>query len=138
MQVNCIEGFRTPFVSGYSTFLAMQSMVEFDTMGLEEPRWVYVMHAIFTIIVNIFLLNYFIAVLSESAAAFGSYRDELFLLQRLNMCLLLERRVGWLLGWIFDVFQRRHFVCKNGRIYLTHTNVDGPSTTTKQYRTTRC
>lgn len=77
-HVTCTDGFRSIGETFYSTFLVMLHMFDFRTLDIPNHYLVYIMHVIFTVILNFVMLNYFIAVLAEATTYMGTYRDQLF------------------------------------------------------------
>ncbi|XP_064629000.1 transient receptor potential cation channel subfamily V member 3-like [Lineus longissimus] len=90
--LSCIDqGFADFGTSLYSTFLVMLNMKNFLVF---EPD-VAILHAVFVFIIALLLLNFLIAILTDTQATVTKHIATIESVQVLDMVLTLEDRFGW-------------------------------------------
>lgn len=92
----------------YVTFKIFLNQVNIDELseGRHVVEW-RAFHVVFVVVTTILLLNYFIAVLSESMMAVSSHKRVIQRLIYLNTAVILDERFGWLI---------RRIIRKRGKI----------------------
>jgi hypothetical protein len=103
--LSCIDsGFAGFGNSLYSTFLVMLNMKNFDTF---EPD-VAILHAVFVFIIALLLLNFLIAILTDTQATVTKHIVTIESVQVLDMTFTLEDRFGWFYNQVWN--REGHFV----------------------------
>ena len=74
-------------------------MVDLGKYG-EENAFGF-LHVMYVFVVAILLINFLIALMSNSVAEVAEHKDIVMMIQRLAVACTLEMRLGWLLGWLY-------------------------------------
>lgn len=113
----CSKEFKDMFWSMYSTFRVMLNMIELT----EEYPGSYdlaILHTTYVIVVPILLVNFLIALMSNSVSDVAENRQLIMLLQRLSAAILVEERLEKIIVWFYKKKQHNYYVVKDGRIYV--------------------
>ena len=122
---NCDKRFETLPLSMYTTFTVMLNMVDFSN----QPRGDFVtyalIHLVFVFLVAILLVNFLIALFSQTASEVREHRDAIIAIQELSMIWTLEFRFSWLLtkSELYRKRMEKTFFVKEGRVYVTRVEV---------------
>ena len=113
-------GFGDRRMSLYTTFTAMFNMIdssEFSTY-VKTNFTVGLVHIIYVMLVGVLLLNFLVAIMSDSIISVSDNRTILMILQRLHTSLLLEYTIGRVCRIWYKNRQKIHLVNEEGRLYL--------------------
>ena len=106
----------------YTLFLSMLNMVDYKSLQLDQEGLLYLIHVVYTFVVSIMLINFFVAVMSDAMAG-NNHRDHLAnYIQRSTAAHVLEGRLRWMLRVpYYKRMSRKVFTMKEqGRIVLLH------------------
>ncbi len=117
MNSVCSQEFYTVPRSMYSTFKIMLNMVDMDFQGADQTD-VAILHITYVIVVPILLVNFLIALMSNSVSDVAENRYIIMTLQRLSAALLVEERLGRVISRLYQIQQKKLFVVKEGRVYV--------------------
>ena len=95
-------------------------MLNLVNLSKYENADLAILHVAYVIVVTILLINFLIALMSNSVAEVAENRSFVMLLQRLSAALLVERRVVAMkfLNRLIKWQQSHYFVRQNGRVYI--------------------
>ena len=116
----CIEDFATVIDSLYSSFTIMLNMVNFSEFDVENKNIVRLAHFCFVFIVAILLVNFLIALMSNSASEISRNKLLVQKLERLQVAMVLEFRLGWLLKRYYDWMKRHSGLVVEKKVLLTN------------------
>ena len=122
-QQGCIDGFGTFLESAYSVFLIMLNMLNLREYQINHAGVLYYSHVMFTVIVSITFLNFFIAMICNSITVIAERADDTLMLQRLTVIYMLEYRWRWLLKPYYKYMNSKVFHYENQRIYVVERDV---------------
>ena len=121
----CIDYFKDVGVGLYSTFTIMLNMIDlrgFNIIG-EKAAALYILHFSYVFIIAILLVNFLIAIMSNSVARVAENRSTIMVIERLAVMYLVEFRFRWLLKWYYQLVRPLCYHCEGGRIYLLNKEV---------------
>ena len=123
----CSEKFMNLPISMYTTFTVMLNMVDFSTDPGHDFVASALIHLVFVFLVAILLVNFLIALFSQTVSDVTEHRDVIIAIQELSISWALEHRLSWLLTKC--VFFRKRieniFCVRDGRVYVTRVEVRG-------------
>ena len=90
--VGCTDDFDSLFRVFYSLFTVMLNMVDLTSYNILNLNVLLTAHIVFTFIVSIMMINFFIALLSNSVSRIFQYHSEALCHQRSAVALLFEHR----------------------------------------------
>lgn len=114
----CSEEFYSVPMSIYSTFRIMLNMIDLTAYDMKDITDVAILHIIYIIVVPILLVNFLIALMSNSVSDVANNRYLIMVLQRLTAALLVEQRLGRICRFLYLQQQRTRFVVKERRVYV--------------------
>ena len=122
----CTEEFSGIWSTLYSSFMIMLNMM--NLRGLEVPDAValYCIHYGYVIIIAIMLINFMVATMSNTATQVFDNSQVIKWVQRLSVINPIERRCHRVLSWYYKWMQKRHFLVRDGRIYVRVEAMIGP------------
>ena len=107
----CIFEFDGILNTLYSLFRMMLNMVELTSFDLYEAHFLYILHALYVFMVAIVLINFLIAIMSDSASRTAEHERVIASLNTLSLAVALQQRFGgWLLKPYYKFMQPRVFV----------------------------
>ena len=118
--VGCTDDFDSLFRVFYSLFTVMLNMVDLTSYNILNLNVLLTAHIVFTFIVSIMMINFFIALLSNSVSKIFQYHSEALCHQRSAVALLLEHRCLWLFGSVYRRLIRHYFTQENDKILLLY------------------
>lgn len=133
INVNLKQGCAPQFIdvpsSLYSTFLAMLDMMDFTQFDVTNPVALYVIHVLFVLFVSIMLLNFLIAIMTDSVSEISKNKDVILPMQKLSVLLALERQCKRIGVRYFRWIQRKVFVVYDNRLCIVRMtfNNHGPN-----------
>ena len=114
----CIKGFDTVLGTFYRAFLIMLNMVDMTEMELQNTELLYLTHMVYTFVVSIMLINFFIAVMSDSVSTLATRKKVAVDMQRVGVSFTIEYRLNWLIKAYYNSMTRRYFACENDEVFL--------------------
>ncbi len=125
----------------YNSFVVSLNMVDFtqfrSDMQVENYFVLLFFHVCYIFVMVILLINFLIALLSTSVAEIMQHKDTIMLIQKMNVCFLIELVTSSLRVWspVSSYFQKKHFHIVDGRYYLIILSVKKPCSDTTEKRT---
>ena len=117
-EQGCISEFRDYPASFYSMFLVMLNMINFRQYDLHDAHVIYITHIFFIFMVSILLINFLIAVMSDSAARISQRKKTLVRLEKLYALFVIDFRISWILKRYYNYVLRKIAVIKDDRIFV--------------------
>ena len=114
----CISAFSDYPTSFYSMFMVMLNMINFTQYDLKDPSVIYFTHVIFIFMVAILLINFLIAVMSDSASRIAQQKNILIRLEKLHALFIVDCRMSWILKRYYNYVLQNIAVVKDERIYI--------------------
>ncbi len=114
----CIHEFSSFSESMYSTFRMMMHTLDVTRFEVQSPHILQLLHMIFVFLVAILLINFLIAVMSTSAARTALVDKVILHLERLNVALTIEYRLGWLCEGLLRRFKAKAMLISGSKYYL--------------------
>ncbi len=114
----CTEEFHTVPMSMYSTFRVMLNMIDLTNYRGADMTDVAILHISYVIVVPILLVNFLIALMSNSVSDVAENRYNIMTLQRLSAALLVEERLARFISSVYKYQQKTLLVLKEGRVYV--------------------
>ncbi len=114
----CTEEFHTVPMSMYSTFRVMLNMLELTNYKDADLTDVAMLHISYVIVVPILLVNFLIALMSNSVSDVAENRYNIMTLQRLSAALLVEGRLARFTSRVYRWQQKSLLVVNQGRVYV--------------------
>ena len=114
----CTKEFHTVPMSMYSTFRIMLNMLDLTSYKGTDMTDVSILHISYVIVVPILLVNFLIALMSNSVSDVAENRYIIMTLQRLSTALLVEERLARFISRVYKWQQRHLLVVKDGRVYV--------------------
>ena len=121
-NVGCIDGFSTVFDVGYSLFSTMLNMVDFRSIDMRNVRILLFAHVVFTFLISIMMINFFIALLSNTVSLVDSHRKSAIIRQRITVSFLIESRLAWLCSGLYR--RLNPLKVEDGKILLVDVKYD--------------
>ena len=118
-KVGCMEEFTTLFRAAYSLFSVMLNMLSFKEFEVRNVEVLFLSHIVFTFLVSIMMINFFIALLSDTVSRVNSHRETAILRQRIAVCFVLEERLGGILRRVFPNMHQLEMI--DDRVVLVQT-----------------
>ena len=110
-------GFDSFSLGIYNTFAVMLNTVNFEKYI--SANWtVGLVHIIYVMLVTVLLLNFLIALMSNSVRNVDEHQQVLMVLQKLQANLILEFYFKRLFKFWYQWQQRKHLLFENERIYI--------------------
>ena len=107
------------FTAIYSVFTMMLNMVDLTKFDLHNQVILYLIHIAYIFIIAILLLNFLIALLSNSVAEVADHRKISLITQQLSVVLSVDRVLGKFQRWMFRSWLKKQgIVMENNRVYI--------------------
>ena len=117
-NVGCMESFDDLFRVAYSLFITMLNMIDYTTYDIRNQEVLLVAHVAFTFVVSIMMINFFIALLSNSVNRIQSCEKLVLCVQRCSAAMSMERRCQWLFKSLYRRLKRKYFQYEDGRYFI--------------------
>ena len=85
----------------------------------------YVLHFLFVFFVSIMLINFLIAVMTQSFSHVFENRRAIIQTQRLVLMITIQFRLAWPMQAVYKILQRKAFVFHNKRLCVCRTVIKG-------------
>ena len=116
----CIDSFGSFTDSMYSSFTIMLNMVNFGEFDVANRNIIRIAHLCFVFIIAILLVNFLIALMSNSASEISQNKLLVQKLERLQVANILEFRLGWALRCYYMWMKNRRGMVVDNRVLLTN------------------
>ena len=116
----CIGQFYNYLTSFYSLFLVMLNIMDFSNFDLYRNSSVilYLSHILYVTVVGILLINFLIAVMSDSTSRISDRKQILVRLEKLHAVFVADNRISWILKRYYVFMLRKLAVVREDRIYI--------------------
>ena len=115
---SCDPNFATLPWSVYSSFQIMLNMLSVSTIEIYDHTAPAFLHVVYVMFVQILLLNFLIALMSNTVNDLSETKDVIARLIKLDVSRLVETRMMWLIGPYYNWYRNRHLYHIKGRIYI--------------------
>ena len=99
----------------YTMFNMMLNSMD---MSMNRSFLTQLLHVTFVFMVAILMINFLIAMMSDSVSDIIQNKSAIVAIQRLSVCVVLERRFGRLLSRYYDMMKGKHFIVIDDKIYM--------------------
>ena len=96
----------------------MLNMINLREIEGPEPLSLYILHILYVFMVSILLLNFLIAIFSDSVNNVNQNHNVIYDIQTLSVIHTVENRLQWLFKKWYLHRSKKLFVCEHDRIYL--------------------
>ena len=117
----CPEEYNSVISSFYTSFTVILNMNDFrsiNTFSASAQESIWLIRVIYVTLVAILLLNFLIAVFSDSYTIVANNPEVLTTIQWLSVIATLDSRLPRCLRCILSSLKRKYFTYQNGRIYV--------------------
>ena len=119
MDTQCIPGFTDIVEAYYSMFKLMMGLMTLDDYVLtNNPVSVWILHMFYMFESAILLLNFLIAIMTDSMAAVRRNKEMIQMQQNLSIYIRIEKKFGWLMKRYYTWAKQKYFVIEGDKIYL--------------------
>ena len=116
----CVADYRDLMSSMYSLYFVSFFARDFRKYEVTDRGIMFFTHILFTIIVGILLINFLIAVMSDSATSISGQSEMIVRLERLHQAFTIENRLHWILGAYYNNSRKKYLTVENNRVYLSN------------------
>ena len=117
-QQGCIKGFADVAESFYSLIMTMLNMINYTNYKIEKIELLYLTHILYTFVVSIMLINFFIAVMSDTMANNSRRRQMAKYIQQTSVSFALETNLRWLLKPYYSYMVKRLFLRSGEKVLI--------------------
>ena len=121
----CPKNFDTLRETIYSSFLVMINSMDFRQYENVDKFSLYSLHILFVFFISILLVNFLIALMTQSISHIFANRSAIIQSQRLFLMESVQLRLAWSMQPLYKILHRRMFVYQNRRMCLRHTLIKG-------------
>ena len=121
-NVGCFDEFTELFRVFYSTFTVMLNQIDFTSFDIRNRNILFMAHVVFTFMISIMMVNFFIALLTASVNRISRHRVIALHNQRSLVSFMMEGRCASLFKCIYIKLKRKYFHVENDRILIVTVN----------------
>ena len=114
----CPKLFDTLGETIYSSFLVMINSINFRQYENVDKTSMYFVHILFVFFISIMLLNFLIAIMTQSISDVFENREAIIQSQRLALMMTVQMRLAWPMRALYKILQRKVFVYRKERLCL--------------------
>ena len=114
----CPKLFDTLGETIYSSFLVMINSINFRQYENVDKTSLYFVHILFVFFISIMLLNFLIAIMTQSISDVFENREAIIQSQRLALMMTVQMRLAWPMRALYKILQRKVFVYRKERLCL--------------------
>ena len=119
MDTQCVPGFTDIAETYYSMIKLMMGLMTLDKYELtNNPVAVWILHFFYIFESAILLLNFLIAIMTDSMAAVRQHKELIQIQQNLSIYMRIEKKFGWLMKRYYTWAKQKYFVIEGDKIYL--------------------
>ena len=115
---NCPIEFNSFSATFYTTFTVFLNMVDLKSFKSPSMDGLQLFHVGFVIMIAVLLLNFLIAIFSNSYDEVSSHKEVIHSIQWLSVTTTIDYRIPNLLRPLLDKLKRRYFFYSEGRVYI--------------------
>ena len=115
---SCPEEFDSTVSSFYTSFTIILNMVDFRSFDTPSKESLWLFHVFYTIFVAVLLLNFLIAIFSDTFKEIADNPEVICIIQWLSIMASIDFRIPRFMRPIVERLKRRHFVYHENRIYV--------------------
>ena len=120
-QEGCTDEFTDVFQVVYSLFRVMLNMLDVTQFHVTNPQVLYITHMAFTFLVSIMMINFFIALMSNSVNSVYSFRHSVVCTQRRAVAYCLEQRCSWPFRCLYTKLQSKRYIYEGEKVLIIET-----------------
>ena len=121
----CSKNFDTLGETIKSSFLVMINLMDFRQHENVDKTSLYALHILFVFFISILLVNFLIALMTQSISDIFANRSAIIQSQRLFLMVSVQLRLAWSMRPLYKILHRRVFVYQNRRMCLLPTLIKG-------------
>ena len=114
----CPEEFSNTISSMYTTFTMLLNMNDFRAFDSPSKEALWLLHVFYITLVAILLLNFLIAIFSDSYKKVANHPSVISDIQWLSVIAAVDFRIPSCMRFIVNWLKRRHFFCHENRMYV--------------------
>ena len=114
----CPKSFESFDRSIYSTIITMLNMVQYQRFNVDDSLGLSTLHVVYVFMVAVMLLNFLIALFSNSVTYVYDNRRVIETVQKLSVIFMLEDTLVWVAPCLRKYVLRKYFSRSDERIYL--------------------
>ena len=114
----CPEEFNGIISSMYSRFTVLLNMIDFRSFDAPSKESLWLLHVFYIVFVAILLLNFLIAIFSDSYTMVANHSEIISDIQWLSVMATVEFRIPSCMRFIVNRLKRRYYFCHENRIYV--------------------
>ena len=118
-----VEGFESLPAAAYSVFKIMLNMIDLTERYSESSHTLLLLHVTFVFMVAILLINFLVALFSNSIYEILEAKEVIMLVQRLSVVTLIEWRLIYPFAFIYRYLHKRVYKCSKGKIIIKHSEL---------------
>ena len=119
----CPTYFDTLRETIYSSFLVMINSVDFRQYENVDKSSLYSLHVLFVFFMSVMLINFLIAIMTQSITYIFTNQEAIIQTQRLVLVMTAQMTLAWSMRAFYKIMHRRVFVYQNKRMCLRHTMI---------------
>ena len=123
----CPNNFDTMGETMYSSFLVMINSINFREYQNVDKTSLYLLHVVFVFFISILLINFLIAIMTQSFSDLYTKHRTIVQTQRLALMMTVQLQLAWPLQALYRRIQRIVFVYHNKRLCVRRTLIRGMS-----------
>ncbi len=108
----------------YDTFTIMLNMVSFKNIGISDSFTLLnlgLLHFFYVFVVGILLINFLIALFSNTVSVMSKHKKIIMKLQRLSVTVILDYRIAFFVKPYIRKRQKQHFMFVKDKVFLVIT-----------------
>ena len=117
----CNDAFYDAFNVLYSIFKIMLNMLDVSHFNIRNPRVLYITHMAYTFLVSIMMINFFIALMTNSVNSVSQFRTSALCTQRRAVAFALEKRCIRPFCFMYKIIQRKYYAYDGDKVLLVDT-----------------
>ena len=121
----CSKNFDTLGETIKSSFLVMINLMDFRQHENVDKTSLYALHILFVFFISILLVNFLIALMTQSISDIFANRSAIIQSPRLFLMVSVQLRLAWSMRLLYKILHRRVFVYQNRRMCLLPTLIKG-------------
>ena len=117
----CTDSFTELFQVAYSLFRIMLNTLDVTKFDIKNREVLYITHVAYTFLVSIMMINFFIALMTNSVNSVSKYRRFAMCTQRSTVSFLMEQRCHQKLKCLYQLFTKNFYVNDGHKVLLVET-----------------
>ena len=117
-EQGCIEEFRDPLSSIYTSILLMLNMVDLSEFVTIHRGFLLLVHVIFVFVIGILMINFLIAIMTNKAGSLMERQHIMMGVYAVYLGMVLEIRCSSVLSAYYSRMKKKYLLCDGGRYYV--------------------